>query len=454
VGILPSWPDMSRYVVILLPFVCALIALYFVGRKRQAGLVSLPSVSDRTYFAVIGVVPIAAAVAFNYLEFNSSLDALNERYLTRALNIARYGVFGYGEDRTALYPPGYSVLLLPLSMVMGESKWIFFVTNMVFLVACSVMLRYVLLTLSVPRSTANFASLFLFIYPNRLFSTFLARSDVAYSLIFLFALAFLFLYAKRNRRWSYLVGAGMLAGAAALIRGSGMFLIIPLLAGLALLPAESWKTRTLSLLILAASFAMVLTPWGLRNSAMFGKPVLIATNGGYNLLGGNNPHAEDMWNRYPDTLLKTAGREDWNEVQRDSFWSKAAVADIAADPGALIVRGLKRIITTMATDTYSLGTLQRESNAVSLPPRVKSILYACNNFLYYLLMMLVMYFLVSRWDQLLDMRWFIVFIFLCCCCIVFLLIAYPRYKEPWNTVAVLFLAFGQPNGRARGEKNR
>jgi hypothetical protein len=233
-----------------------------------------------------------------------------------------------------------------------------------------------------------------------------------------------------------------------------MFLIIPLLAGLALLPAENGKTRIFSLLIVAITFAMVLTPWGLRNSALFGKPVLIATNGGYNLLGGNNPNAADMWNSYPDTLLKTAGREDWHEVQRDSFWSKAALATIAADPGALLIRGLKRVITAMVVDTYSLGTLQRESNAVSLPPWLKSILYAGNNFLYYLLMMLTVYFLILRWDQLSDMRWFVILIFLCCCCIVFLLVAYPRYKEPWNTVAVLCFALGQVRERASVEEHR
>ena len=54
-----------------------------------------------------------------------------------------------------------------------------------------------------------------------------------------------------------------------------------------------FRQAVLTGLVAYAACLAVITPWTMRNWAVLGQPVLISTNGGFNLYMGNNP-----WNRW------------------------------------------------------------------------------------------------------------------------------------------------------------
>lgn len=83
-------------------------------------------------------------------------------------------------------------------------------------------------------------------------------------------------------RWA--VPAGILAGLATLTRTNGAVLVLVLLAGLWALER---RPRVVASIGLVAGFALVLTPWVVRNTAVFDEPVL-STQTGFTLAGTYN----------------------------------------------------------------------------------------------------------------------------------------------------------------------
>jgi 4-amino-4-deoxy-L-arabinose transferase-like glycosyltransferase len=75
---------------------------------------------------------------------------------------------------------------------------------------------------------------------------------------------------------------GALLGLAALVRGEGLVLLLVLLAAM-IGRAGGWRT----VVPVVVAFALVLTPWTVRNWSAFDRPVLIATEGGETLAGAN-----------------------------------------------------------------------------------------------------------------------------------------------------------------------
>ncbi len=75
---------------------------------------------------------------------------------------------------------------------------------------------------------------------------------------------------------------GVVLGLAALARAEAL-LLLPLL----LLPLLRSRAGLRSALVVCVAFALVLTPWTVRNWSAFDRPVLIATEGGETLAGAN-----------------------------------------------------------------------------------------------------------------------------------------------------------------------
>lgn len=118
-------------------------------------------------------------------------------------------------------------------------------------------------------------------------------------------------------RWA--VGAGLLAGIAALTRTNGAVLVPVLIAGM-------WVLRGRPRLVAAASvlagFALVLTPWIARNVEVFGQPVLSTQTGftlagTYNDVSRNDPVNPAGWRVSPGqpySAAVTPGHRDEAEV--------------------------------------------------------------------------------------------------------------------------------------------
>jgi hypothetical protein len=119
----------------------------------------------------------------------------------------------------------------------------------------------------------------------------------------------------RARAW-----AGLLYGWAVLCKPH--VLLVPIVLSLISSSARRWQT----LLALGLGLIVVL-PWSLRNSLVFGRPVFVSTNGGYNLLVGANPRADGRWME-----VRTDAESGSNEADYDRVFAQKALAFIASNP--------------------------------------------------------------------------------------------------------------------------
>ncbi|HKW13979.1 MAG TPA: glycosyltransferase family 39 protein [Candidatus Krumholzibacteria bacterium] len=93
--------------------------------------------------------------------------------------------------------------------------------------------------------------------------------------------------ALASASWQRTVACGALLGLAALTRPSGLPMLEWTLAATLLFGSAPWKKRIVRVVIAAAVFGVVMSPWLLRNARVVGAPVL-TTHGGITFYQGNN----------------------------------------------------------------------------------------------------------------------------------------------------------------------
>ncbi len=94
-------------------------------------------------------------------------------------------------------------------------------------------------------------------------------------------------------RLRYAALAGALTGLAADTRGNGIFLVLPLCFLVwSVRPRRSWASVRAPLALIAVC-VLVLAPWAIRNTIIFGEFVPLGTEDGYSLIGTYNDAARD-----------------------------------------------------------------------------------------------------------------------------------------------------------------
>jgi 4-amino-4-deoxy-L-arabinose transferase-like glycosyltransferase len=190
-----------------------------------------------------------------------------------------------GAD-TAYWPPGYTFLLTGLFKVFGAHVSIAWGVNIV-LGALTCVALYYLGRLVAGWRTGVTAGLLLALFPGHVFFSSLVLSEVTFTFLVVVALLLAALATRRgdkHARWLLLL-LGVTIGAAALVRGQGLFLI-PLAALFWWLQSD-WR-RALRWTALAAVAAfVVIAPWTVRNYFVMDAFIPIATNVGGNLYVGN-----------------------------------------------------------------------------------------------------------------------------------------------------------------------
>ena len=145
------------------------------------------------------------------------------------------------------------------------------------------------------------------VLPSLVFWTPVLLSDTFFTFLFASTVAVLLyaLHSNRTLRLVPVVVAGLLVGAAALVRGQA--LVLPLAAVLWwLLAGVRPRTALLSGLAMLAAAAVVLAPWSLRNARVMDSPMLLSANFGYNLRIGHADYStgryilpRDLWDAQP-----------------------------------------------------------------------------------------------------------------------------------------------------------
>jgi 4-amino-4-deoxy-L-arabinose transferase-like glycosyltransferase len=196
---------------------------------------------------------------------------------------------GYVNDRgaaTAFRAPGFPLFLAGIYTAFGTHYPLVYVL-LCAMGAASCVLTYFVARELLPESPARLAAVLATIYfPHIYFSTLLLSENLF--VLLLAATLWLLLRYLRARHLSLIIGGGLCLGACVLVRPFAL-LLLPILMLVVLLHAS--RDRRAGITAMATLFistALVVAPWTIRNHHVFGRPVLVATNGGSTFYGGNN----------------------------------------------------------------------------------------------------------------------------------------------------------------------
>jgi 4-amino-4-deoxy-L-arabinose transferase-like glycosyltransferase len=243
-------------------------------------------------------------------------------YWKHALRLAAHGLYGLGGLPTAYRPVGYPAALASLIALFGEHESVFRGLN----VGAAAVTLAALFALARRITGSDWSALLALAlygaYPADVAYTSLALSEPLFNALSLAALALL-LGGRRSRVRA--ACAGVLLGLATLTRPQGLLLLPIALTALACSQLGARRLIGQACLITAA-LSLTLAPWTARNARVFHAFVPVSTNGGVNLLIGNNPAANGCYHvpKLVDSELSAARAGARDRVERE----------LAADRGA------------------------------------------------------------------------------------------------------------------------
>ncbi len=268
-----------------------------------------------------------------------------EHYSRLAAGLVQHGA--YLTDRghpTAYWPPGYPLFLAAIYRFFGVDIVAVRVVQCL-IGAGTVALVHRIASRVLDRSGARLAALATALYPLFIYSAG-ADMPVTLQIALIAGGVLLVLVAVERNSARAALGAGLLGTWATLVAASALpaFLLFALWM--------AWnrdgtvrRSRSRSVRLALACLlpvVVILGAWTVRNQRAFGHPVLVSTNGGYNLWLGNHPGVKaSMGNRaeVPGMEEVPGMREEaarfWslpgNEATRDSAFTRQALEYIAAD---------------------------------------------------------------------------------------------------------------------------
>ncbi|SEN11274.1 Dolichyl-phosphate-mannose-protein mannosyltransferase [Nitrosospira multiformis] len=275
-------------------------------------------------------VALRAALIF-FLPVEMSSDA--SWYLNRAINIARGEGYSEAGYPTAYWPVGYPGFLGVLFYLFGQDQLVAQLANL-FMAVGSFFLQLEL-TRRIFRSeaTTRLSLLLLTIYPNHIAYTSLLLTEVYFTFLLLLGI---YLYIVQ-RGWIWILLSGLVFGLATLTKPQVLFL--PGLLVLFRILSQEEKDRLREDLVKGIAIYLVMTvilvPWAVRNSQVFGEIVLISTNGGATLLSGNNPSA-DGGHVENDELVAQRNFSVQDQVESDRRARELAIQWIRDNPKRFI----------------------------------------------------------------------------------------------------------------------
>ena len=247
------------------------------GAVRAAQAVLLPRASAveaappaplftlRTAFALGCIIVLAAALRLVFVArapafvlFGDSPD-----FFQAAYRLAQDLTFPLPLKRAPLYP---LFLALPIRTLGPSSEVTVLVQHLLGL--GSVVLVYLLGAVAFNRPTGLLAALGTAINGSLLLMEHSINAEALFTPLLLATLV-LFLLATRAHRGALYLGAGLLLGLSALTRPAAQA-ILPLLVAVTLCQAGAWRPRLLAGGFVGLGFLLIITPWVVRNQAVYG----------------------------------------------------------------------------------------------------------------------------------------------------------------------------------------
>ncbi len=270
-------------------------------------------------------------------------------YFERALSIAHGNGYAVNGAFTAYWPVGYPAVLAVWFQLFGASVLLGKILNTA-LTLGSIGLSWTLASrLFKDDRIATVTALILAIHPAFVAYSGILASEPLYTVLMLSGTLLCWMKWPLRGHWPWM--AGLLFGLNTLVRPQAV--LIP-----ALVMACAWlrgrKTEpggfrsAIALGTLYLALLLCLVPWTVRNLGTFHRPVFVSTNGGDNLLIGNNPLARGTY-RNPDTL----GHDfrGLSEPDRDRAATRLAMDYLRTHLGETIARWPSKLAGTFLSGT-------------------------------------------------------------------------------------------------------
>jgi len=246
-------------------------------------------------------------------------------------------------EPTAFRPPGMPFLLAVIYSIFDANPVYGKMAQVIFSSILCILIFFL------ARKAANTQVAFLALsiavfFPDFIYTTTILNSELAFTCLVTGGVLLLSVEidSLQNILPFSLFFSGLLFGCAALFRP------VALVAPVALIFMFLWSNARSpeiirSLIIFSVAMILPLTPWTWRNYNLYKTPIIVSTNGGYNLLCGNNPNGTVVWVPEKDllNLENMPSKEKWkelNEVEQNRVFQKQAINHIREYPSGFLKR--------------------------------------------------------------------------------------------------------------------
>jgi len=293
----------------------------------------------------------------------------SQYYVSHAERLVETGSYITADGaRTAFWPVGYPAFLALLEVVTGNMILVgrlFNILFVLFIIAATWRLFHDALS----RNQRLLLVAAMAFHPLILFAAAPLMTDQCFLALLMGAL----LAARMPDAWFKPLVLAALLSAMVYVRPAGLLIAALLLLVLLLAGLSKRQVVLTAILVICA-----LTPWTIRNYAVFHRLVPVATNGGYNFLMGNHSGAGGGLNfdfSYPDT-------ENEAVASRNAY--RRAIEDMRRDPLQALARIPRKVAHSYrrgdATILWSVKPVHR-----SLPPWLLAALFYAGNLAWYVM---------------------------------------------------------------------
>ena len=245
---------------------------------------------------------------------------------------------------TAHWPVGTSFIYSLFYRMFGFTYLPIVVFNILISVA-TIWITMVLAEKWFGHRAATIAGLLLAFWPAQIEFTSVLGSEMIFN--FLLMTWLLAWESMRSRPWLSGLILGVVAAATCYVRPTA--LLIPIV----LMVLDVKRERKLFGPILTAGLTLIvvcllIAPWSIRNTRLFGAFVHISTNGGVNFWEGNNPTGDGSTEALPAYTMRM------NEAERDQYLGEIAKDYIRQYPGRFVIRTLSKAVRLYSHESIGI----------------------------------------------------------------------------------------------------
>lgn len=276
----------------------------------------------RLFLIIIGAFLIRIALVF-YAPALPHEDFAD--YNELALRIAEGVGFSTPAGPTAFRAPGYPVFLALGYEVFGSFLIVAKLLN-VGLGIISILVTYLLARKVFNDQIASVAVVLVAFMPSLvLYTSVLASENLAITLMLLSV--YFLIRGYTLQQWADMVFGGIALGCGALTRPGILLLPFGFVVLAFFLRKMSWMKLVGLTTVWGISMAVAILPWTIRNMRVMGEPILISTNGGFNLAIGFNDASNGLY--FGGITETTVGSPfDWDTYRVDSGLSESELDKI------------------------------------------------------------------------------------------------------------------------------